>query len=98
MSTCMSCMDTGFTIKLGSLNECDCITDPRYVRSNPLVTAYDERTKPKTSKYFPLSWDSCGSTASRTKVLGGWIVRIYAYDKDSGGPVFVPDENHVWEV
>lgn len=49
-------------------------------------------------KPIALKWESAGPTATRSKVFGGWIVRIFAAEKNCGGPVFIPDPNWYWEI
>ena len=50
------------------------------------------------------SWEDLEQTQStmRLKVIGGWIVRSFHVvgDQESScvGMVFVPDQNHEWEI
>ncbi len=42
-----------------------------------------------------------GSSTTRVKVIGGWIVNSYTWVKDSGiseSSIFVPDAHHRWEI
>jgi hypothetical protein len=37
-----------------------------------------------------------GHVTIRAKVPGGWLVRVWMYDR--GGITFVPDPEHAWDV
>jgi len=47
---------------------------------------------------IPFGWESIGYTASRAKIIGGWIVRVYSADGKGGGVCFVEDKKWKWEI
>jgi len=99
--TCTFCMDTGYLSIGGVTYPCSCLDSPKNIKSErpkSIRAPSNLESDTEAPNYIPLTWRSCGPTASRSKVFGGWIVRVYAADKDSGGPVFVPDMGHRWEV
>ena len=54
--------------------------------------------KSQKSKPIEFKWEPTDHTAIRTKVFGGWIVRVYSADQISGGVCFVPDPKHEWKI
>lgn len=86
---CLNCLDTGYTISEGIGEACGCVETP------------EKLVRPVQSDFvdpIPFAWESMGPTASRAKVWNGWVLRIYAADKNQGAHVFIKDIGHNWKI
>ena len=47
-------------------------------------------------------WEKVTSNTRRARVFGGWVLKNFTWDADwesqSESMVFIPDENHEWEI
>lgn len=98
MSICMNCGDTG-QVRLigGETRACHCLKRP-YGTINEIMSEAPKNEKESNVDPIPFAWESMGPTASRAKVIGGWIVRIYAAEKAEGAHIFIKDKYHDWKV